>query len=361
MKEIALIVPTIREKCMLDFYKRWDAVGLFDRVDLYVMEDNQRPTFEIMTGRPYGPRHLSWDNIEAQLKELSWIIPRRSDTVRSYAYYFAWKMGYKYIMTLDDDCYPCTEEDGITYDGAGFVDEHLKWLDGRTRWFNTLSQVTPRGVPYFNRGKNERILVNHGLWTNVLDYDAPRQLAAPAPEKFAFDNRIVPPGSYFPMCGMNLMWKAEATVLMYHLLMGHVVGWNSWRFTRTKNDVKDHNGSSRSLFKLPFDRFGDIWCGIIMKKILDLTGNAASTGLPYIRHERASNPFTNLRKEANGLEVNEKFWEHVDAFYTDPNRSFHVIYSEMGAHVSTYAEFPEHVEYFQALGTAMQAWAEMFT
>lgn len=363
MIDVCLVIPTIRENCFRDFCERWGNLGLFEHVQLLVMEDNPTKTFDveklIEKFTHFKAIHLCWEDIDSDPEFMSPIIPRRSDTVRSYGYYYAWKQReYKFILTLDDDCYPCDEEDGITYNGQGFVEEHKKWLTRRSRWFNTLSSTIPRGIPYFNKGTSDRNMINHGLWTNVLDYDAPRQLVNPEKEKFNYQNVIVPQGSYFPMCGMNVMWKSEATVLMYHLLMGQM----------RRNDPASPDADAPVLEKLPFDRFGDIWCGIIAKKICDLFGLNMSSGLPYIHHERASNPFTNLKKEANGIEVNEKFWEHIDRFSLewrhDPSHdlehSLATCYQEMGKHVRNFKEFPEHEKYFRELGTAMELWARAF-
>jgi hypothetical protein len=341
-KKICLVVPTIRENSFKQFIQRWDALRLFDHVDLVVVEDNPKKTFSVPVP---GAIHYCWDDIECGLGSYSWIIPRRSDTVRSWGYLCAYRHGYEYILTLDDDCYPPTKEDGLVYEsGEVFVQEHLNALTGRTRWFNTLSSVKPRGVPFYGTGKLLSTVVNHGLWTNVLDYDAPTQLVAPVKEKFSFDNRIVPHGLYFPMCGMNVMWRREWTVCMYHLLMGQA------------QDCDDPGG----LTKLPFDRFGDIWCGIIMKKIADTNGRTVGTGMPYIRHERASNPFTNLKKEANGLEVNETFWEYVDLCQLRAQASLPDQYKHMGAHIGMWNCPAEYADYFKKLGNAMQVWAKLF-
>lgn len=333
------------------FVERWKAINLFEVVDLIVMEDNPQKTFPMPND--ISCVHLCWEDIEESLGVHSWIIPRRSDTVRSYAYNYAWRKGYKYILTLDDDCYPPTEEDGLRYDGPGFVKNHLTWLQGRTRWMNTLNSVKPRGIPFYNVGQLGNVVVNHGLWTNVLDYDAPYQLANPIKEEFSFDNKVVPTGMYFPMCGMNVMWKRDVTVLMYHLLMGQRICAQPDAFT-VKDGVKQP-----ILERLPFDRFGDIWCGIIMKKIADRNNLLVSSGMPYIRHERASNPFTNLKKEANGIEVNERLWERVDS---TPLAGGNLVedYKAVGVHIGDWQEFPEYREYWQTLGEAMVKWAELF-
>ncbi len=338
MKDVCLVVPSIREDSLINFINKWKDIGLFSVVDLYVIEDNPTKTFNIDCVKLPVSAYYWWKDIERELGDKAWVIPRRSDTVRSFGYLMAYRARYKYIMTLDDDCYPPTEEDGVVYaDGPAFVAEHLKFLNNRTRWFNTLDNVKPRGIPYFNVGNWSRNLINHGLWTNVLDYDAPTQLVAPKKEEFDFSNRIVPFGSYFPMCGMNVAWKREATVLMYHLLMG----------------------TSMAGDKYPFDRFGDIWCGVIAKKICDAQGFTISSGMPYIRHERASNPFTNLKKEAPGLEVNEKFWEYVDFANVGHQGDLAYSYYKMGEHIVMFDDFKEYKEYFKNLGEAMKTWSEL--
>lgn len=345
MKDVCLVVPTIRDKSMMDFIDRWDAIGLFHVVDLMIVEDRESKCISF-TGKFQPAHHYCWKDIDAELGKDSWIIPRRSDTVRSFGYLKAYQHGYDYILTLDDDCYPPTEADGVVYDsGEAFLQEHLKFLTRRTRWFNTLDSVKPRGIPYFNLGTWGRNLINHGLWTNVLDYDAPTQLVSPKPEKFDFSNRVVPYGSYFPMCGMNVAWKREATPLMYHLLMGHGYG-------------KPEQGMELYLGKLPFDRFGDIWCGVIAKKICDAQGFTISTGMPYIRHERASDPFANLKKEANGIEVNEKFWEYVDFANVGTQGDLAHSYYKMGEHVEMFDDFKDYKRYFAELGAAMKKWSE---
>ncbi|KAH0934037.1 hypothetical protein HID58_011154 [Brassica napus] len=74
----------------------------------------------------------------------------------------------------------------------------------------------------------------------------------------------IPKGTLFPMCGMNLAFDRELIgPAMYFGLMG--------------------DGQ-------PIGRYDDMW--------------AVKTGLPYIWHSKASNPFVNLRKEYNGI-----FWQ----------------------------------------------------
>jgi hypothetical protein len=96
-----------------------------------------------------------------------------------------------------------------------------------------------------------------------------------------------------------------------------------------------------------------------MKKIADANGLMVATGMPYIRHERASNPFANLKKEANGIEVNEKLWEYVDGCKLGSGDLVQD-YSDLGRHIGKWDAYKEHQEYFERLGEAMVKWAELF-
>ncbi len=335
LSDTALVVPSIRKNSFERFIGEWRSTGLFDRVDLILMEDNPERTFDVgsdMENHAQNFTHLCWEDIDYH--EWSHIIPRRSDTVRSYGYWYAWTQGYDYLMTLDDDCYPNPDYPKL--------DEVHKSMLTRTKWFNTLNNVRPRGVPYFNLGKRE-VHINHGIWTGILDYDAPQQLVQPTPEVYSHDNRIVPAGAYHPFCGMNAIWRREAMVLSYHLLMGRVI---------------ESRGFPEDLVQLPFDRFGDIWCGILQKKVCDHLGWAVSTGTPYIHHDRASSPFTNLRKEANGIEVNEWFWQKVDAIKLPQGKTAAECYDWIGSEVMNFGG--EHEKYWADLGAAMKIWAGLF-
>ena len=117
--------------------------------------------------------------------------------------------------------------------------------------------------------------------------------------------------------------------------------------------------TSDKLIKPQFDRFGDIWAGILMKKVADSLGYSVSTGMPYIRHERASNPFTNLKKEANGIEVNEHFWEFVDNVNLKECVNFVEAYNQLGKAMGEFTKlYPQYHEeyswYFKMLANAMQ-------
>jgi len=361
-----LIVPSIREESLQRFISEWDRREPQDKgTTLMIIEDNPEMTFELAAS-DWVEEHWSWLDIELDLGSRSWIIPRRSDTVRSYGYYKCWTYTTRKhdvtFMTLDDDCYPERHEI-FQPDDESLYQRHIEQMTNKSRWFNTLNSGKPRGIPFKNVGERE-VVLNHGLWMNVLDYDAPTQLVDAFREEFSYDNRIVPAGQYFPLCGMNVAWHKKITVLMYHLLMGCV---NVTAMPKNHADNVRKNciaagsftAGAVQLYKLPYDRFGDIWCGILMKKVCDHLGLAVTSGIPYIHHDRASDPFTNLIKEANGLKVNEIFWERVDKMTllsTNPVDC----YAELGQQMKLAFADQEHAWYFDMLGDAMVIWAGLF-
>jgi reversibly glycosylated polypeptide/UDP-arabinopyranose mutase len=314
----AIVVPTVRGDCISRFLDEWRQE--FDGHIVIVVEDNPEPSFDI-SGR--DTRHFSWQDIDSELGDHAWIIPRRTDCVRSYGYYKAsHEPNIDMIVTLDDDCYPQT---------PNFLQTHFERLR-RTAvsrpWIATGTGPCPRGMPYHTVYRELPCGLNHGLWVNVPDFDAVTQLTnARAVQSFEPVNQTIPVGCYFPMCGMNLAWKPELTPAMYFLLMGQCV----W----------------------PFDRFGDIWCGVCAKKICDHLGVGVTSGDPLIEHQRASNVWQNLRKEVAGYEMNESFWHLVDGIVLTKD-TFRSCYAELAA------KLPLRGEYWDRLRQAMLLWTELF-
>lgn len=294
--QVVVVVPTIRESHIQAFLRVWN---FGDWVKVLVIEDQPEPTFEL--GSHPNVTHYSHADIERDLGEDAWIIPRRTDCVRSYGYWKAWQLKPDMIVTLDDDCYPypvffpddlqAHDVDGLGFSPRAFLFDHWRRLEGGgsdNAWENTLEGISPRGIPYHNKTRQWKCLLNHGLWNGVLDMDAVTQLGVHR-NAMGTGNYLksltIPRGSFFPMCGMNLAFRPEAVPALYFLLMGPAY---------------------------PFDRFGDIWAGIIFKRICDHLGYAITSGEPTIEHMRASSVWANLVKEAPGMELNEKVWEVVD-------------------------------------------------
>jgi hypothetical protein len=292
-----IVVPTIREKNAQDFLHAWRME--FSGHHVIVVEDNPERTFKLPSW--YGAAtewrdgvthltHVSWKEIDADLKDDAWIIPRRSGAIRNYGNLLASRIpGLDMIVNLDDDCMP---------DELPFLEAHWKALEtpGMTATiFDTmgylctapnvvgLSHMRPRGFP--KKIRLARTVLNHGLWNGVPDLDGETQLKyGDGPVTFLPQLRQVPVGTLFPMSAMNIAFRPELLPAMYNLPMGQ---------------------------GQPFHRFDDIWCGLIMKKACDAMGWSVRSGSPCIRHIRASDAKRNAELEAPGIVENEEVWRHA--------------------------------------------------
>jgi reversibly glycosylated polypeptide / UDP-arabinopyranose mutase len=320
-QKVVIVVPTIRENNIKDFLSAWDRE--FQKATLVIVEDNPERTFKIGGS---NVQHFCHQDIDRDLGKEAWIIPRKTDCVRSYGYFKAWQLKPDMMVTLDDDCYP---EEG-TKDFLQAHWERLNQVGKSDAWVSTLDGILPRGIPYYNRERQETrpVVLNHGLWNNVPDFDAPTQLLHERnPKPFTWRDKTIPVGSYFPMCGMNVAIRPEAISAFYFLLMGR--GYD-------------------------FDRFGDIWAGVIIKKIADHLGYCVNSGRPAIKHLRASNVWANLRKEAPGLEINETLWSTVDSVKLT-GTTFRQCYREIANGLTIPGA------YWDNLRKAMLTWTDLFT
>ncbi|KAG4111038.1 hypothetical protein ERO13_D13G083700v2 [Gossypium hirsutum] len=175
--------------------------------------------------------------------------------------------------------------------------------------------------------------VSHGLWLNIPDYDAPTQLVKPLERNTRYVDAVmtVPKGTLFPMCGMNLAFDRELIgPAMYFGLMGD---------------------------RQPIGRYDDMWAGWCMKVICDHLGLGVKTGLPYIWHSKASNPFVNLKKEYKGIFWQEKaipFFQSVSL--PKECSSVEKCYLALAGEVKS--KLGEVDPYFIKLADAMVTWIE---
>ena len=313
-----LVVPTIREKCIIEFIEAWEMSEHWDEV--VVIEDNPEKSFDVNLRH-----HYSWKEIEETLGEQAWIISRRDSSIRSFGFLMAYRLGAKFIFTLDDDCYPSRSK-GLHE--SYLVAEHIKNLTETPRWVPSVPGQRTRGLPYKNFGKAQNVMLSVGLWEGTPDFDAIQTLSGQSQELNLPETRVMPIGQYFPICGMNLAFRREFTPLTYFMLQGD--GY-------------------------PYRRFDDIWFGVVAKKICDHLGWMITCGKPYVCHTKASDPFVNLVKEAPGVKHNEHFWELIDSIPLTKRTPADCM-SEIGAYLETQDD-----EYHKRLGLAIRTWAGLYS
>lgn len=320
-----IVVPTIREDNINRFLRSWE--NEFRNHEVIILEDHPEPSFDIKGLNNFD--RYCWQDIKRDFGDREWIVSKHTSAIKSYGVWLASQRSCDMIIILDDDCY----KTGNAVPG-GFVEGH--WQVFQTgveteRWVNTITGLKARGLPYNNLSNRIIPVLNHGLWLDNPDVDAVTQLTQLSKEKY--DNaeiniawKIIPRGSYFPMCGMNVAFLPKMAPLMYFGLQGQLWG---------------------------YDRFDDIWCGIFMKKVCDHLGMYISSGHPVVRHAKASNMWRNLEKEAPGLEVNETLWEQVDSVQLTSS-------NVAGAYKELGEKLPMEGDYWNRLKEAMQLWAGLF-
>ncbi len=318
-----LVVPSNRPEMLWDFWKAWDGKGGWDYSIL--VEDAPQKSPDM----PPFDLHVSHAEIADDLKDDAWIISKQDSACLCYGFLVAWRMGAEHALTLSDDCFPEFGHTPIFGRHLGAMSSHQRWVSTvprMTRWPSSAPFFRVRGIPYENLGKLETV-INVGLWTGVPDLDAQTQLKQPVTNFVPPPgSRLVPAGQYFPMCEMNLMVARKALPLMYFPLQGQ---------------------------GQPYRRFDDIWCGIIAKKACDHLGWAVSVGEPFIRHVRASDPNSNLVKEAPGVEANETFWKKVDNIVLMGANETTCMW-EIGVTMERDAD-----EYLARLGRAIGTWTRL--
>lgn len=280
----AIVVPTIRDKeHMVKFFNSWKeefkgcVVHLvFDMKELPVWTREVEYDFPVIL--------YCWKDIDNDLGDKTWIIPRKTDCVRSYGYWKAWQYKPLFIITLDDDVEPQHE---LLNNRRRHIEQFYYQLFQASyppnNFYNTLKDKFPRGTYPMTTGCD----VVHGGWVNVPDLSAEEQIKNSfVATDLDFNEGLIPQGVLFSMCGMNIAWKPEVTKHMYFGLQGN-----------------NH----------PIDRCGDIWCGyhLASKDI------KVYTGKPYCVHTRASNVWSNLNKEKNAEKMSKEYSERINV-YPDP-------------------------------------------
>jgi reversibly glycosylated polypeptide/UDP-arabinopyranose mutase len=258
---IAIVIPSIRKESLIKFTGAWIELVIKHNIEVVVITDGKKP--KVFNG-----------DIGLSIKEVmgedSDLIYNFNDGVRNlgFAYIAKYMPHIDTIISLDDDVEPIGDP----------IQDHLNALNMKVpiSWMSTASKYT-RGMPY-NRRLEAEVVLSHGVWKGVADWDAPTQLIK-GNESVEFYKGVIPKGCLFPMCAMNFAFKRKLLPYIYQAPMFDGI-----------------------------NRFADIWGGIEAKKDIDRKGWAVVTGYATVKHEKASNVFDNLVNEAKGLAMNETLW-----------------------------------------------------
>jgi hypothetical protein len=272
---IACVVPTIRPEQYAAFVTAWAPLFQRHNVALITVWDGDEPYIDVEGA------HVTAEHILGADADL---IYDHSDVCRNLGFAYIAAAEYlrdvTHILTLDDDCFPRGDT----------IADHLAALERSypISWMSSSPDAYTRGFPYQVRDEAPA-MVSHGVWYGNADWDAQTQIANGNAPLDTFYHGPVPKGVLFPFCGMNVMIRREVLPWFYFAPMG-----------------------PRASLGQIWDRFGDIWMGIVIKQVLDHHDWAMVTGYATVEHTRASDVQVNLKKEAIGLAWNEHFWKEWD-------------------------------------------------
>lgn len=263
---IAVVVPTIesRKEIFDKFMYRWQPYFVLHEVRFITVLDGDKPKVRCddqpwMTPKEVMGKYESClSNFNAGIRNLG------------FAYIAKYLPEVDMILTLDDDCLPVKNP----------IQDHIDALNMRvpTSWMSTAVGEYMRGFPYNIRNEAE-VVLSHGVWEGVADWDAPNQLINGSYRPVEFYKGPIPNGVLFPVCAMNMAFKPKLLPYIF-----------------------------QAPWALGIHRFDDIFAGITAKRAIDTEGWAAVSGYARIHHDRASDVFTNLKNEAPGIELNETYF-----------------------------------------------------
>eukprot|EP00877_Chromochloris_zofingiensis_P001520 jgi/Chrzof1/11369/Cz05g34090.t1 len=273
--QLDIVIPTIRN---LDFLEQWRP--FFKAYHLIIVQDGD-PSKTIKVPEGFDYELYNRNDIERLLGERAWGISFKDSACRCFGFLVSKK---RYIFTIDDDCFVAKNPKG---EDINALEQHIRNLTTPSTpyFFNTLYDPYREGADFvrgypFSLREGVPTALSHGLWMNIPDYDAPTQMVKPRERNTRYVDAVmtIPKGVLYPMCGMNLAFDR------------HVIGPAMYFGLQGEGQ--------------PIGRYDDMWAGWCSKVICDHLGLGVKTGLPYIYHSKASNPFTNLKKEYKGI-----FWQ----------------------------------------------------
>jgi len=257
------------------------------------------------------------------------------------------------IISIDDDNYAIVDEDFFGAHAIVGQTATLTSVAASNGWFNPCAllefepkvQVYSRGYPFGKRWTDDvrfgrssgRVAVSMGLWTGDPDVDAVARLAIPvrsvglkSRQAFLLEN------SYMPINSQNTAVHREAMPAFYFVLQG----------------VK--------LDGLTMDRYGDIWAGFFLNKVVAHMGDKIAVGPPLVNHTRNRHDLLrDLQNELWGMIITEHLVSHLEAVPLN-SRTYAEAYAEIAESMKRIDLHPHPAvhNYLVDLSRAMQIWLE---
>jgi glycosyltransferase involved in cell wall biosynthesis len=292
-----VVLTTIFDSDILDAYlENFQQYGHLDTVQVIVIPDRKTPAsifpccadLQKQGLKVACPTLSEQEKFLARLGPFSRLVPYNSDNRRNVGFLMAYERGSDFLISIDDDnfCLP----------GEDFIASHSVVCRGWQRfnaaesvsgWLNVCEmlevdppyRVYPRGYPYRNRHRSEKIVfrtaegsihLNAGLWIGEPDMDAISWLTAPVQAKSLKGNSVVlGANTWSPINTQNTALVREAIPAYYFVRMGY------------------------EMAGITMDRFGDIFSGYFIQACMRHLGNWIRVGTPVAEHRRNSHNYLN--------------------------------------------------------------------
>lgn len=205
----------------------------------------------------------------------------KSSACKNFGHWLAYNEGYDIVLGIDSDCI-CPRD---------FIEKHIEalQLEG-CGWENPLKNVGfyPRGFPYSKR--NWEVVLNMGLWNNVLDINgADRSPVEPTSPNIKNNQVVV---GNIPLSGMN--WACKREYIPYLFFLPNF----------------DHK-------RLRFRRHDDIFGGYIFQKFIEKMNKSMTYGLPIVRHDTEIDAQEDATEEEAMNKYDDEFYQIIDETFNE--------------------------------------------
>ncbi|OVA01667.1 Reversibly glycosylated polypeptide family [Macleaya cordata] len=282
--EVDVVIAALRSD-ISSFMEQWRP--FFSRFHLIIVKDpDLQEDLQIPDGFDY---HLY---TKSDIDQVLASTPTNNIEFSGYSCrYFGYLMSRKkYIISIDDDCFPAKDDKtGFLVDA---VDQHI--LNLRTPatplFFNTLYDPYCKGADFvrgypFSLREGVKCVLSCGLWLNLADLDAPTQALIPEKRNTRYVDAVltVPKGTSMPMSGINVAFDRE--------ILGPA--WVPGLRLEGEGKVR-------------WETMEDIWCGMCAKVVIDHLGLGVKSGLPYVWRKESGDAVESLKKEWEGMKLMEE-------------------------------------------------------
>jgi|TARA_B100002003_G_scaffold249726_1_gene286834 hypothetical protein len=364
--KVAVVLTTINVPTLLEGYAdNFEKYGHKDEVGFIVIGDRKTPKeageeIKRIKGRGFEADYLDipaqedWLSRFANLKEM---IPYNSDNRRNVGYLLAVEQGAEIIISIDDDNYALTNEDYLAAHKIVGTFQEMKAARSDNGWYNICRlletepsrTIYPRGFPYYKRWADTadlttasgRVVINVGLWLQHPDTDAVTNLNEPVKVTDMHSERIMlDHGVYTAINTQNTALHRDVLPAYYYILMGAPIEGNK------------------------IDRYGDIWSGFFIQKVINHMNERITVGPPLTNHIRNKhNLFNDLRQELWGMILTDYLTPILESIQlTAP--TYDGAYFELAnklekAVIDDDKASDEVKQYFRQMTEAMRIWVDV--